>query len=120
LKWIQHDAKEGTKVGMEMEEITVGNIKKVLRTTKNRRGTGPGNIKMEVIKYGGNIGTISDKYVGIVLGYRLDHQGSRVRFPAGAGNFSVHHCVQNSSGAHPASYPMGNKVSFPRSKVTGS
>jgi hypothetical protein len=26
---------------------------------------------------------------------------------AGAGNFSVHHRVQNGSGAHPASYPMG-------------
>jgi len=47
---------------MEMEEITVGNIKKVLRTTKNRKGTGPDSIKMEIIKYGGIIGTISDKY----------------------------------------------------------
>jgi hypothetical protein len=28
-------------------------------------------------------------------------------FPAGAGNFSLHHRVQNGSGAHPASYPMG-------------
>jgi len=32
---------------------------------------------------------------------------SRVPFPAGAGNFSLHHCIQNSSGAHPASYSMG-------------
>jgi hypothetical protein len=39
--------------------------------------------------------------------YRLDDRGSRVRFPAGAGNFSLHHRVQNDSGAHPASYPMG-------------
>jgi hypothetical protein len=29
-----------------------------------------------------------------------------VRFPLGAGNFSLHHRVQNGSGAHPASYPM--------------
>jgi hypothetical protein len=29
------------------------------------------------------------------LGYGLDDRGSRVRFPAGAGNFSFHHCVQN-------------------------
>jgi hypothetical protein len=28
-----------------------------------------------------------------------------VRFPAGAGNFSLHHRVQNGSGAYPASYP---------------
>jgi hypothetical protein len=41
-----------------------------------------------------------------VLGYGLDNQGFRVRFLAGAGNFSLHHCVQNGSGAHPASYPV--------------
>jgi hypothetical protein len=37
----------------------------------------------------------------------------RVRLPAGAGNFSLHHRVQNSSGAHPASYPVGTRDSFP-------
>jgi hypothetical protein len=36
--------------------------------------------------------------VGIALGYGLDVRGSRVRFPAGAGNFSLHHRVQNVSG----------------------
>jgi hypothetical protein len=44
-----------------------------------------------------------DSSVGIALGYGLDDQGSRVRFPAGAGNFSLHHRVQNCSGAHPTS-----------------
>jgi hypothetical protein len=39
--------------------------------------------------------------VGIALSYGLDDQGPRVRFPAGAGNFSLHHSVQNGSGAHP-------------------
>jgi hypothetical protein len=34
--------------------------------------------------------------------YGMDDWGSRVRYPAGAGNFSLHHPVQNSSGAHPA------------------
>jgi hypothetical protein len=29
----------------------------------------------------------------------------------GAGNFSLHHCVKNGSGAHPASYPMGTWAS---------
>jgi hypothetical protein len=43
----------------------------------------------------------------IALGYGLDDRGSRVQFPAGAGNFSLHHRVQNGSGANPASYPMG-------------
>jgi hypothetical protein len=33
----------------------------------------------------------SDSSVGIALGYGLDDWGSRVRFPAGAGNFSLHH-----------------------------
>jgi hypothetical protein len=39
-----------------------------------------------------------DSSVGIALGYRLDDRGSRVRFPAGAGNISLRHCVQNGSG----------------------
>jgi hypothetical protein len=47
------------------------------------------------------------KSVGIALGYGLDDRGSRVRVPARAGNFSLYHRVQNVSGTHPASYPMG-------------
>jgi hypothetical protein len=47
-----------------------------------------------------------DSSVGIALGYGLDDRGSRVRFPAGAWNFSLHHRVQNGSGAHPTSYPI--------------
>jgi hypothetical protein len=54
-----------------------------------------------------------DSSVGIALGYGLDDRGSRVRFPVGAGNFSHHHRVQNGSGAHPASYPMDTRGSFP-------
>jgi hypothetical protein len=53
-----------------------------------------------------------DSSVGIALGYGLDDRGYRVRFPAGAGNFSLYHRVQNVSGAHPASYPMGTRCSF--------
>jgi hypothetical protein len=48
-----------------------------------------------------------DSSVGIALGYGLDDRGCWVRFPAGAGNFSLHHRVQNGSGAHPASYSVG-------------
>jgi hypothetical protein len=53
-----------------------------------------------------------DSSVSIALGYRLDNWGSRVQFPVGAGNFSLHHRVQNGSGAHPASYPVGTRGSF--------
>jgi len=52
--------------------------------------------------------------------YELDDQGSRVRFPAGSGNFFLHHRVQNGSVAHPASYPMGAGGSFPGGKVAGA
>jgi hypothetical protein len=45
-------------------------------------------------------------------GLRAGDRDFRVRFPAGAGNFSLHHRVQNGSGAHPASYPMGTRGSL--------
>jgi len=37
--------------------------------------------------------------------------------PGGAGNFSLQHRVQNGSGAHPASYPMSTRGSFPQGKA---
>jgi hypothetical protein len=58
-----------------------------------------------------------DSSVGIALGFGLDNRGSRVRFLAGAVNFSLHHGVQNGSGAHLASYPMGIRGYFPGSKA---
>jgi hypothetical protein len=61
-----------------------------------------------------------DSSVGIAVGYGLDDRGSRVRFLAGDGNFSLHHSVQNGSGAHPASCPMGNRGSFPGGKEEGA
>jgi len=45
---------------------------------------------------------------------------SGVRFPAGAGNFSLRHRVQNGTGSHPASYPMGIGDSFPGGKAAGA
>jgi hypothetical protein len=63
--------------------------------------------------------TADDSSVGIVLGFRLDDRGSRFRFQAGAGNFSLHHCVKNGSEAHPSSYPMDTRGSFPGGKVAG-
>jgi hypothetical protein len=58
--------------------------------------------------------------LAMALGYELDDRGSRVRFPEGAGNFSLHRRVQNGSGAHPASYPMGSRGSFPGGKAAGA
>jgi hypothetical protein len=43
----------------------------------------------------------------------------RVQFPAGAGNFSLHQRVQDGSGAHPASYPVGTRGSFLEVKGPG-
>jgi hypothetical protein len=54
------------------------------------------------------------------MGYGLDDQGSRVRFPVGTGNFSLHHRVQNGSVAYPASYLRGTRSSFPGGKVAGA
>jgi hypothetical protein len=61
-----------------------------------------------------------DSSVGIALGYGLDDRGFRVRFPAEAGNFSLHYRVQNCSGTHQASYPMGTRGSFIGSGAAGA
>jgi hypothetical protein len=50
----------------------------------------------------------------------MEDRGSRVRFPVGAGNFSLYHRVQNGSGSHPAFYAMGTKGSFPWGKAAGT
>jgi len=44
----------------------------------------------------------------------------RVRVPAGAGNFSLCHCVQTGSGFHTTSYPMGTEGSFLECKAAGA
>jgi len=58
--------------------------------------------------------------VSIVLGYGLDNVGSMFQLPAGAGNFSLHHCIQNGSGAHPALWWIGTMGSVPGGKATGA
>jgi hypothetical protein len=58
--------------------------------------------------------------VGIALGYGLNDRGSRARFPATDGNFSLRHRVPDGSGAHPASYSMGTRGSFLGCKATGA
>jgi hypothetical protein len=52
---------------------------------------------------------------GIELGCGPNDRG--VRVPVKAGNFSLHHRVQNGSGAHPASYPLGSRDPFPGGKA---
>jgi hypothetical protein len=44
----------------------------------------------------------------------------RVRFPAGAGNFSLHHRIQTGSGAHPTPYTIDTGGSFPVGNEAGS
>jgi hypothetical protein len=61
-----------------------------------------------------------DSSVGMALGYGLHNRCSRVPFPAGAGNFSLHHRVHNGSGAQPASYPVSTRGSFPGGKAAGA
>jgi hypothetical protein len=61
-----------------------------------------------------------DSSVGIALGYGLNDRGSRVRFPAGAGNFSLHHCIQNGFGGHAISYPVGTRGCFLWDKAAGA
>jgi hypothetical protein len=52
------------------------------------------------------------------VGLRVRWSG--VRVSVGARNLSPHHHVQTGSGAHPASYSMGTRDSFPGSKAAGA
>jgi hypothetical protein len=58
--------------------------------------------------------------VGIATDYELDDRVIGVGILAGAGIFSLLHRVQNGSGAHIASYPVGTGGSFPGGKATGA
>jgi hypothetical protein len=49
--------------------------------------------------------------------YGLDDWSTRVQFLVGAGNFSLHHHIQNGSETNPASYPMGTRGSVPGGKA---
>jgi hypothetical protein len=61
-----------------------------------------------------------DSSVGIATDDGLDNRDSRVRFPVGAGNFSLHHRVHNDFRDYSASYPMGTGGSFPGGKAAGA
>jgi hypothetical protein len=76
-----------------------------------RQQTAP-NFSSTLLEFGASLCYLQsrDSSVGIALGYGLDDRGSRVRLPAGAGNFSLRHRVQNGSESHPASYPTGTRA----------
>jgi hypothetical protein len=54
--------------------------------------------------------------VSIVSDYGLDDGAIRVRYPAGAKDFSSSLCVQTGSEVHPASCKMGTGSPFPGKK----
>jgi hypothetical protein len=62
------------------------------------------------------------KWVPVNMAWRVLRNGLRrvaVNIPVGARNFSLHRRVQNGSGAHPTTYPMGTRGSFPGGKAAG-
>jgi hypothetical protein len=61
-----------------------------------------------------------DSSVGIALGYGLDDRGTRVRLPAGPGNFSLTTASRTALGVHPASYPTGTRGFFSGGKAAGA
>jgi hypothetical protein len=78
------------------------------------------NILQEICRWG--IGKrickniYSSSTFGIATGYGLVGWGIGVKIPAGEKGFSLPYRVQNDSGVHPASYPNGTAVTFPRLK----
>jgi hypothetical protein len=62
--------------------------------------------------YACSCGKSRNSSVGIVADYGMDDRMIGVRIPTGAGNFSFHHRIQTGTGAHPASYSVGTRVSF--------
>jgi hypothetical protein len=77
------------------------------------------NVKLRNLCSSAIIVKSNDSSVGRALDYGLEVRGPMVLFPAGAGNFSFHHRLQNGSGSNPASYPMGTGCSFPGVKAAG-
>jgi hypothetical protein len=93
---------------------------RIIADIKSRNSCRHLSMRLEILPLPWEYTESRDSSVSIALGYGLDNQGSRVRFPAGAGLFSLHHLIQNGSGAHLASYPMGTRGSLPGGKTAGT
>jgi hypothetical protein len=61
-----------------------------------------------------------DSSVGIATRLGMKGRGVRVRFPAGARDFSLLHRVQTGSESQKASYAMGTATSFLEGKAAGA
>jgi hypothetical protein len=125
----QRNVIDGWETKISNSEVTLHGIwplaKSLMNKDKPKAPTaihGPSGLKFLPLKKANTIADCQsrDSSVGTALGYGLNDRGSRVRFPARAGNFSLHYRVQNGSGAHPASYPVGTRVSFPGGKAAGA
>jgi hypothetical protein len=62
-----------------------------------------------------------DSSASIAARLRAGRSRFYISIPGGeVGNFYLHHHVQNGSGVHPASYPMGTGGSFPGGEAAGA
>jgi hypothetical protein len=88
----------------------------LLRSSCSRPGTCVQQLVSDVSNYLRRQSSTGFHFRDLIL---LDDRDSMVRFPVGAGNFSLHHRIQNDAGAYPTSYPMGTRGSFPGVKRPG-
>jgi hypothetical protein len=71
---------------------------KIAETKKIRSEfTKPAFLLHRLLVYSSGVVNVIFTSVGIALGYGLEDWGPRFRLPVGAGNFSLHHRVQNGS-----------------------
>jgi hypothetical protein len=84
--------------------------------------------KTDLMKCGMNVWTefnwlrisYNSRDSSVVIATRLRPGRSEFDSRQGLGIFSLRHRVQTGSTAHPVSYPMGTRGSFPESKATGA
>jgi hypothetical protein len=100
LKWWQSVSKTLLHCGILSEHVNINTLSWKVKTSQSW--------------------VISPLFFTVHKKVNVDYRCSRVRFPAGAGNFALPHRVQNGSGTHPASYPMCTRGSYPGGKAAGA